>query len=116
MSSGYYLTIRIESDLKTDFSKFCNCCGITLSLAVRLLIKQTIAKNRIPFQINELYERQAYLLSKQDSRISIRLDCETKDQFNDICNHTGISMGQLIKLYMVHCIKSGELILYQRRK
>lgn len=47
------LNIRIENDIKNQFSEFCNNIGISMSAAFNLFVKATLNQRKIPFEIKE---------------------------------------------------------------
>lgn len=50
-NSDYYMSIRVDGQLKQNFDNFCRNCGMTVSGAISLLINQTIEKQAIPVSL-----------------------------------------------------------------
>ena len=46
------ICIRIDSELKEEFSKFCSDVGLTMSSAITLFAKKAVKEYRIPFEID----------------------------------------------------------------
>ena len=45
------ISIRIDSELKQQFEKFCNDMGMTMSTAINIFAKKAVREYRIPFEI-----------------------------------------------------------------
>ena len=45
------LNIRIDEDLKNDFSAFCDDVGLTMTTAFVLFARKTVREQKIPFEI-----------------------------------------------------------------
>ena len=45
------ITIRLDSDTKSKFDKFCDSVGIATSTAINMFIKATLREGEIPFKI-----------------------------------------------------------------
>lgn len=45
------LNIRMDSDLKQQFEKFCSDVGMTMTTAICVFAKMTVQEQRIPFEI-----------------------------------------------------------------
>lgn len=105
-----YVSIRLNEDMKSAFENFCESCGLTVSGAVTLLVKNTIRKKGIPFrviaspQVVGFYEGG----EKQGMRYSIRIDEDSRERFSDVCDNAGVSMSRMIKMFMAHCLNTGR--------
>ena len=103
--------VRIEQGLKDEFNAFCSNCGMTVSGAVHLLVKNTINKKQIPFEVissNSVKGKYEGGL-KQDATLVVRLDEEVKEEFTRICDTIGVNMSLIIKMFMVNCINTGRM-------
>lgn len=47
------LNIRIDNNVKNQFSDFCDNIGISMSAAFNLFVKATLNQRKIPFEIKE---------------------------------------------------------------
>lgn len=45
------INIRIDSELKQQFEKFCNDMGMTMTTAFNIFAKKAVREYRIPFEI-----------------------------------------------------------------
>lgn len=45
------INIRMDSDLKKQFEKFCTDMGMTMTTAFNIFAKKTVREYRIPFEI-----------------------------------------------------------------
>ena len=45
------LQIRVDSDLKRDADKFFSGAGLDISSAVRLFLRQSVLRQRLPFEV-----------------------------------------------------------------
>ena len=45
------ICIRIDTDLKKDFEKFCDSVGMSMSTGINIFIKKSVGEQRIPFEI-----------------------------------------------------------------
>ena len=52
------LCIRVDSNDKEEFEKFCDEVGISISAAINMYIKTVIREQRIPFDIKAASERK----------------------------------------------------------
>lgn len=109
-----FITIRCEEGLKKSFETFCADCGMTVSGAVGLLVRNAIKEQRIPFAVDSsaslrvggFYEGG----SKQSVAFNVRVDKEIREEFKMVCEKViGMSMSRLIKVFMLHCVKNGKL-------
>ncbi len=46
------ITIRMDEELKTQFSKFCNEIGMSMGTAVTIFAKTVVKEGRIPFELS----------------------------------------------------------------
>ena len=46
------LNIRMDCDLKREFEDFCKDVGISVTAAISLFVKKTVAEQKIPFEIS----------------------------------------------------------------
>lgn len=45
------ISIRVDSELKKQFEKFCSDTGMTMTTAFNIFIKKAVNEQRIPFEI-----------------------------------------------------------------
>ena len=45
------VSVRVDSDLKKDFEKFCDDVGMNISTAFNVFIKAVLIQRKIPFEI-----------------------------------------------------------------
>lgn len=103
------LTIRIDSQLKKDFTTFCDNAGISVSVAVNLLALTSVKEQKIPFEIKMVnYDRKSKG-NKETVRILIRIEDKVKDNFSKICNKLGIPMSMVIRMYMLQCVEEEKI-------
>lgn len=57
MAQTTALCIRIDSNDKEEFDKFCDEVGINISAAINMYIKTVIREQRIPFEIKAASEK-----------------------------------------------------------
>jgi addiction module RelB/DinJ family antitoxin len=110
-NSDYYMSIRVDGQLKQNFDNFCRNCGMTVSGAISLLINQTIEKQAIPFDVTESYIPKGMYEGGelQEKRIAVRVNDTSKKQFSLVCGKIGIPMGRLVKMFMLNCLHEGKL-------
>lgn len=96
------LSVRLQPQLKEDFREFCDKSGISVNAAVNQLALKSIEKGSIPFTVHVL----DYDLKKNSKtqRICIRMKPELRNGFSEVCSKTGISMGTVVKIFMLQCI------------
>lgn len=106
-----YMSIRLDETLKNTFEVFCKNCGMTLSGAVNMLVKQTIRENKIPFCITSAPEVLGFYEGgeRQVGRASIRIDKESRTEFSKVCDNIDISMSRLVKMFMANCLNTGTM-------
>ena len=51
MTNTTNLNIRMDCDLKREFDEFCKEVGMSVTTAICLFAKKTVAEQRIPFEI-----------------------------------------------------------------
>ncbi len=109
-----FITIRCEEGLKKSFEKFCADCGMTVSGAVTMLVRNAIKEQRIPFAVDSsapfsvcgFYDGG----SKQSVAYNVRVDKKIRDEYKTVCEEEiGMGMSRLIKIFMLHCVKNGKL-------
>lgn len=110
-NSDYYMSIRVDGQLKQNFDNFCRNCGMTVSGAISLLINQTIEKQAISFDVTESYIPKGMYEGGelQEKRIAVRVNDTSKKQFSLVCGKIGIPMGRLVKMFMLNCLHEGKL-------
>lgn len=47
------IQIRIDKDLKDEFSKLCDDLGLTITAACSMFIKKSVTEQRIPFEVTK---------------------------------------------------------------
>ena len=109
-----YISIRLSDSLKQEFEFFCKACEITVSNAIILFINKTIEEMSLPFDISvgaSLPEAGgAYRGGElQNARISVRVDKETRDAFQEVSDKIGIPASRIIKVFMIQCVKDGRM-------
>lgn len=102
------LTIRVDKQLKEDFSEFCDKSGISLSSAVTHLASVIIRDGKIPFVIKMVDYDNKIKGNKNDVRIMLRISDEVKANFSKICDTLGVSKSTVIKIFMMQCVDRGE--------
>lgn len=103
------LTIRIDSELKKDFTEFCENAGISVSAAVNLLASASIEHGKIPFEVKIVsYANKKKKGNDDIVRIMVRLEDSLKSKFSDICSGLGIPMSTVIKMFMLQCVEDGK--------
>ena len=55
------INIRMDENLKEEFSKFCNDVGMTMTTAVNVFAKRAVSERRIPFEISAFEPNQETL-------------------------------------------------------
>lgn len=55
------INIRMDENLKEEFSKFCNDVGMTMTTAVNVFAKRAVKERRIPFEISAFEPNQETL-------------------------------------------------------
>lgn len=45
------MNVRVDSDDKKSFDKFCNAVGMNVSVAVNMFVKAVIREQKLPFEI-----------------------------------------------------------------
>lgn len=45
------LNVRMDAKLKSEFSKFCNEVGMSMSTAVSMFAKNTVKNKALPFEV-----------------------------------------------------------------
>lgn len=58
-------TVRMDSELKKQFSSLCENLGLPVSVAINLFAKTAVRENRIPFELslqpNDLTKKRLHL-------------------------------------------------------
>lgn len=102
MGNNEYLSVRIDSKLKSDFYNFCQNSGISVSAAVNMLARKCIDIGSLPFIVNVVdYDTKQGGVSL---RISIRMKKEIRDGFSTICDRIGVPMSTVVKMFMLQCV------------
>ncbi len=47
------LSVRMDSELKEEFSKWCNSVGMNASVAVNMFAKAVLRERKLPFEISD---------------------------------------------------------------
>ncbi|MCL2265006.1 MAG: type II toxin-antitoxin system RelB/DinJ family antitoxin [Treponema sp.] len=50
------INIRMDSQLKEQFEKFCSNVGLTMSTAINVFAKTSVRQQKIPFEITNITE------------------------------------------------------------
>ena len=58
------LNVRVNSEDKKRFEKFCSSVGMNVSTAINMFIKTVINEQRIPFEISSESEFEKYAIEK----------------------------------------------------
>lgn len=62
-------TVRMDSELKKQFSSLCENLGLPVSVAINLFAKTAVRENRIPFELslqpNEITKKRLHLQKKE---------------------------------------------------
>lgn len=107
-----YLTVRVDTDLRTEFDKFCNARSLTSSQVIKLFILYYIRTkdSSVCFVMDTGSPDNK---SGKTDVISIWLSVEHRKQFAD----TAVpNMSALVRGYMRHCVKYGipnQILSYQ---
>ena len=109
-----YLGMRINGTLKDKFWDFCLQSGLSISAAVCMFAKKSVAEGTLPIEIitpenDELLKKMEREGGIADKRVSIRMDADLRSQFSDICEEVGISMSTALKIFMVQCVDKGKM-------
>lgn len=67
------INIRIDSELKQQFEKFCNDMGMTMSTAINIFAKKAVREYRIPFEIGAEIPNAETRKAIEDTRNGIGL-------------------------------------------
>ena len=98
---AHYLSIRVNKDLKEDFNKFCKKKGFTIAKAIKLMSAQFSKNGILPFSLNDDW----VYLDKNEIRVSLLTDEETKKEFLEACRKYGIPMSMIVRGFMEYCVK-----------
>jgi len=100
-----YLALRVGSELKEDFQKFCKNKGYTMSKAVQIYIKYCLENGFTSYNIVETdkYDEDDTLIS-----VSINIDIELRQKFSDACKENDISMSILVRNFMKECAVNNK--------
>lgn len=105
-SKNEYLSVRIDPKLKSDFYKFCEKSGISVSAAVNQLAVKAVKEGNIPFEVHVVdYDTKK---SGEASRTSIRMRADLRRGFADVCDKTGIPMSTVVKIFMLQCVSDKK--------
>lgn len=67
------INIRIDSELKQQFEKFCNDMGMTMTTAINIFAKKAVREYRIPFEIGAEIPNEETRKAIEDTRNGIGL-------------------------------------------
>ena len=67
------VNIRMDSDLKTQFEKFCSDMGMSMSTAFTVFAKKAVREYRIPFEIGAEIPNAATIKALQDVKNGVGL-------------------------------------------
>lgn len=60
------LSVRVNSDDKKSFEKFCNSTGMNVSTAINMFIKSVLINQKLPFEIKaEKFDSEVYTKLKE---------------------------------------------------
>ena len=62
-------SIRMDEDLKRDFSEFCNSVGMSMTTAFVVFARKTLSERRIPFVIGAPQESRMERLGRRGMEI-----------------------------------------------
>lgn len=99
-----YFSLRLNSQLKEDFYKFCKSKGFTAGKAIKLFAKQFSESGKIPFSLdaNRSYTDDNLI------RISIHMDAETRKRFSTSCDEYDIPMSIIVHGFMDYCVTNNH--------
>ena len=102
MSNGSkYLSLRIDSNLKDNFHKFCKSKGLSISKAVKIFAHYCLENGVTPYNISETDKCND---SGNLIRISISMDGELRKKFSDACNKYNLPMSVFLRDFMNECV------------
>ena len=79
-------TIRLEPDLKRDFTRVCDDMGLTVSTAITIFAKTVVRERRIPFEISSPISLDEQIITAALKRNPKRVKLETDDNGKVIIN------------------------------
>ena len=75
-------SIRMDEDLKRDFSAFCDDVGMSMSTAFVIFAKETLREQQIPFGVGRLPRTPSRTMRRESE--SERIARKAKEAFEDI--------------------------------
>ena len=58
------LNVRVDSNDKKQFEKFCSSVGMNVSTAINMFIKKVLKEQKMPFEISTESEFEKYAIEK----------------------------------------------------
>lgn len=73
-------SIRMDEDLKRDFSEFCNSVGMSMTTAFVIFARKTLNERRIPFTIDAPKESRSERIAREglEAFEAIRADIQAR--------------------------------------
>ena len=106
-----YLTVRVNTALRTEFDRFCDAQSLTASQVIKLFILYYIRTN--DSSVCFMVDAEPSDKTGKTETIAIWLGVEHRKQFADMAVP---NMSTLVRGYMRHCIKHGipqQVLSYQ---
>ena len=99
-----YFYMRIDSNLKENFAKFCKKKGISISKAISLFVIRFVRDGSIPYKLG-----QADFENGTNSvQVGYWMDISLRRSFSDICrNKYDMPMSFFVRDFMNECVSSG---------
>lgn len=75
------MTFRTDTEIKSDFSKFCAQVGMNATVALNMFMRATVAQQELPFRVRKIAEPPARInldLMSKDEIIAL-LEARAKD-------------------------------------
>ncbi len=101
--------IKINKAQHEEFLEICRRVGIRESRAIVKFIKNSIENDGFDLDLSN-YVRISK--DKTDTRMSYRIDKESKVKFKKLCQDNGISVSGAIKIFMDDVIQSKSMDKY----
>lgn len=100
-----YFTLRIEKSVKNEFTEFCQRRRLPISRAVTLFVQKVVKEGEIPF---DLYGVERDAAEKKDTVMGVYVDGAIRSQFADVCAGYGVSVGTVIRGFMMACVENNN--------
>ena len=101
--------IKINRAKHEEFLEICRRVGIRESRAIAKFIKISIENDGFDLDLSN-YNRISK--DKTDTRMSYRIDKESKAKFKKLCEDNGISISGAVKIFMDDVIQSKSMDKY----